>query len=282
MLIECSFSTSTTNSQSGRCLPMIHRRCVLHTALLFSFLFSGNAAAAEVTPSYTPELNQLRQAFLHQVGNAVSDESYLRQVQHDMLQMIQKITCLEPEYFLYVDRNPERQLAFVALYDPDAKRVELIGNDKVSTGNPKRKGHFLTPIGRYENTTTNVGYRAEGTKNKKGWRGLGAKGSRVWDLGWQWTYIPGGKTCIRLLIHASDPVGGEKRLGKVDSKGCVRISAKLNRFLDHYGILDRNFEAKKNVRSLSWLLKSDRQPVMFAGRYLFVSDSQMFIGPLTP
>ena len=78
---------------------------------------------------------------------------------------------------------------------------------------------------------------------------------------------------IRFLLHATDPIFGEKRLGKVDSKGCIRISGKLNQFLDHYGLLDREYEAQKNNKRISWVLKANREPVLFAGQYLLVGDS---------
>ncbi len=108
-----------------------------------------------------------------------------------------------------------------------------MGSDKSSTGNSARLGHYLTPIGVFRNVPSNMNYRALGTKNKRGWRGLGVKGSRVWDLGWQETIHPkGGKINIRLLVHATDPDEGERRLGRVDSKGCIRLTAKMNRFLD--------------------------------------------------
>jgi len=118
-----------------------------------------------------------------------------------------------------------------------------------------------------------MSYRALGTKNSKGWRGLGAKGSRVWDFGWRDTPLKGGHIVqIRLLLHATDPDFGEPRLGKVDSKGCVRITAKLNRFLDSRGILDRKYELSHKAK---YVLRRDRQPVQFAGSYILVGDSRI-------
>ena len=127
--------------------------------------------------------------------------------------------------------------------------------------------------GKFENTVKNFGYRALGTKNDKGWKGLGEKGSRIWDFGWQKTEYKNGGKQIRLLIHATDPIYGEKRLGKRDSKGCIRISAKLNKFLDHYGVLDDDYEKNRNMKRASWLLRNDRKPIAFAGKYLIVGDS---------
>ena len=152
-------------------------------------------------------------------------------------------------------------------------KISIIGADKVSTGNPKRKGHFQTPAGIFANTVSNFSYRAEGTKNKKGWRGLGAKGSRVWDFGWQDTSHVDGKRSIRLLMHATDPENGEKHLGKIDSKGCIRISAKMNQFLDQFGILDADYEAQLGKKKSQWILRKDRMPVNYAGKYLLVGES---------
>ena len=78
---------------------------------------------------------------------------------------------------------------------------------------------------------------------------------------------------MRLLMHATDPDKGEPRLGRTDSKGCVRISSALNRFLDTYAILDSNYEDWAKTRSDSWLLKKDRMPVAYPGKYLIVGDS---------
>src|SRR5262252_1994783 len=47
---------------------------------------------------------------------------------------------------------------------------------------------------------------------------------------------------IRLLLHATDPDYLEKRLGRPASKGCVRIPAAMNRFLDRHGVLDADYE----------------------------------------
>ncbi len=176
-----------------------------------------------------------------------------------------------PQYFLLVDRSPEMQTASLAFFDGDTRTIAIIGTSETSTGNPKRLGFFETPIGIFRNTPRNMNYRALGTKNKKGWRGLGAKGSRVWDLGWQPTRDrKGGTIDIRLMVHATDPDFGEPRLGRQDSKGCIRISAKFNRFLDYYGILDARYE--QSARGKRVLLK-DRDPVTMEGSLVVVVDS---------
>jgi hypothetical protein len=158
-----------------------------------------------------------------------------------------------------------------------------IGRGFISTGNPKRKHFFITPTGIFRHSIQNFGYRAEGTENEFGWRGLGRKSRRVWDFGWQETEeIKQGskqKRIIRLLLHATDPDYGEPRLGKPDSQGCVRISGDLNDFLDHFGILDKDYESNKHLPEVQWLLKrkeNDRQVVAHPGECLLIGDSQEF------
>lgn len=252
----------------------------MKSKLLFLLLgFVAGLASAGEPQASTDEVMLLRQTFQQQVSSLQLEESYVLWACADACVSLATIEAasgfLESQYFVYVDRNPERQTILVGFYDPGRQAVFPIGWDRVSTGTAKRAGHFLTPVGVFENSTANVGYRALGTKNSKGWRGLGAKDSRIWDLGWQWTdhYVKKQRDDrqIRLLLHATDPKYGESRLGRPDSKGCVRISAKLNAFLDCRGILDADYEAE--AETFSWLLCPKRQPVARPGRYLIVGDS---------
>lgn len=175
------------------------------------------------------------------------------------------------QYFLLVDRNPEKQVVLLAFLDSVSREMVIVGASKTSTGNPKRRGFYETPVGVFKNAPANMSYRALGTKNDKGWRGLGAKGSRVWDLGWQTTVRQDGSPIeIRLLVHATDPNFGEPRLGKRDSKGCVRISATLNRFLDHYSILDALYEGNGKAQ---YVLPKNRESQGFGGSLVVVVDS---------
>ncbi|MBU2037485.1 hypothetical protein KJ866_04810 [Patescibacteria group bacterium] len=222
------------------------------------------------------EVQKMRAIFKEAVGVKVAAEAdYLNQVSQDAAQRLLSLgeSAKQSQYFLYVDRNPNKQIAWVGFFNASDGSVAIIGLDKISSGNEKRKGFFITPTGVFKNSPEIIGYRALGTKNEKGWRGLGAKGSRVWDFGWQKTKKKGEERLIRLLVHATDPIFGEKRLGKTDSKGCIRISSKLNRFLDYYGLLDKSYEAQKDDKRISWMLKPNRQPVLFAGQYLLVGDS---------
>lgn len=184
----------------------------------------------------------------------------------------------ESQYLLYVDRNPRRQLALVGFYDARTGRVLPVGVDLISSGNIAKSGdYYVTPTGVFENLVENFGYRAQGTPNKDGWLGLGAKGSRVWDFGYAKSQrmYQGAPTLseMRLLIHSTDPAKGEKRLGRMDSKGCVRVSAGLNAFLDVHSILDKNYEDWIKGRGASWLLLKDRAPVRYPGRYMVIGDT---------
>jgi hypothetical protein len=219
---------------------------------------------------------KMRSEFERIVGKeVVLDDNYRVWIESDVERLVRTLPEHDQvsQFFQYTDRNPERQIGAVVWYDGATGKACVIGADKLSTGSPKRKGHFETPVGAFMNTVSNLSYRAEGTKNKKGWRGLGAKGSRVWDFGWQNTVHTDGIRSIRLLMHATDPQFGESRLGKVDSKGCVRISAKMNKFLDQFGILDADYEKQINNKSVSWILKKDRTPIHYAGKYLLVGES---------
>jgi hypothetical protein len=100
---------------------------------------------------------------------------------------------------------------------------------------------------------------------------------RVWDFGWQpaakgWGSGETGE--IRLLLHATDPDYLERRLGHSASKGCVRIPAVMNRFLDRHGILDADYEpAAKEDPRFAALLLPDRMPTPLAGDVLVIVDS---------
>lgn len=222
----------------------------------------------------TNEADYLRETFSEQVGSISVTEEYREIVFSKVSTTMEEsgVIC-SPQYLLFVDRNPSVQLVTLLFVNPDGKHMTVIGTDKVSTGNPARRGYFVTPLGFLKNFPGNMSYRALGTKNSKGWRGLGTKGSRVWDFGWVETHTKKGEPYkIRLLMHATDPNYGEIRLGQVGSKGCIRISKKLNHFLDYFGILDAEYERSESKRVRDVLLPA-REPVCFAGRFVLVGDS---------
>jgi hypothetical protein len=141
---------------------------------------------------------------------------------------------------------------------------------------PGSVDHFITPTGVFDHTPGNMDFRAEGTYNALGIRGYGRAGMRVYDFGWvmgERGWGGGGASVMRLQMHATDPDTLEARLGRTHSKGCIRIPATLNVFIDHYGLLDHEYErAAASSRSL-WVLRPDRATTSWPGRYLVVVDS---------
>ena len=179
------------------------------------------------------------------------------------------------QLLVVVDRNPRIQQASVVLARPTGP-WEVIGTTHVSTGQPGRFDHYITPTGVFPHTDAILDYRAEGTYNENHIRGYGVKGMRIWDFGWQdaakgWRSDHGQ---IRLLMHATDPAVLEARIGRPASQGCVRIPAALNRFLDKYGVLDADYEraARDDIRYRALLLH-DRTPTPLAGDKMVVIDS---------
>ena len=111
---------------------------------------------------------------------------------------------------------------------------------------------------------SNPDFRAEGTFNENGIRGYGLRGLRVFDFGWQRVPKGWGDRAViqmRLQMHATEPDSLEARLGSPQSKGCVRIPTALNRLLDHYGVLDAEYEKLAREGRQFWVLKEDREAV---------------------
>lgn len=234
-------------------------------------LIKGNVLATNLPE----EVMLVRQKFVDTVDHVVLPDEYekfLVQKAKDATSQALDTFQNTSQYFLLVDRNPKSQVVSLAFFDAGENTIVLVGSSKTSTGNPKRLGYYETPTGVFRNLPQNMSYRALGTRNERGWRGLGVKGSRIWDLGWQTSkHHKGGPIDIRMLVHATDPDQGEKRLGTRDSQGCVRISAKLNYFLDHYGILDTLYEKSEKAK---WVLAKNRDPVTLAGSLVVVVDSE--------
>jgi hypothetical protein len=182
----------------------------------------------------------------------------------------------QPQLVIVVDRNPSVQQMRIVVARPDGAWQDL-GGARVSTGETGRRGYYVTPTGVFLHTDAILDWRAEGTFNENHIRGLGLKGMRVWDFGWQeaargWGTEEEGE--IRLLMHATDPAYLERRLGRPASKGCVRVPAAMNRFLDRRGILDADYErAAQTDRRFAALLLPDRTPTPLAGNMLVVIDS---------
>lgn len=180
------------------------------------------------------------------------------------------------QYLLVVDRHPYVQAALL-FWRSQRGEYRWIGASPVSTGMPGSFDHFETPLGVFDHSLANPDFRAEGTFNENGIRGYGAKGMRVFDFGWQ--KVPkgwgDGKVIeMRLQMHATDPDALERRLGSAQSKGCIRIPASLNRLLDHYGVLDADYEQAQHRGEKPWVLEEPREAVPDPGRYLVVVETR--------
>lgn len=182
---------------------------------------------------------------------------------------------LPPQFFLLVDRSPLVQAAFVYWLGA-ARAWRFVGASPVSTGYAGGYEYFITPLGVFEHTLANPDFRAEGTRNALGVRGYGVRGMRVYDFGWvegERTWDRRGRSLMRLQLHATDPELLEGRLGRARSKGCIRIPTTLNLLIDRRGLLDADYaQALREGRQL-WVLRTDRQPVTQAGRFLVIIDS---------
>ena len=129
----------------------------------------------------------------------------------------------------------------------------------------------------FEHTIANPDFRAEGTRNENGILGYGRRGMRVYDFGWQqaergWGF--GGEATMRLQMHATDPELLEIRLGTIQSKGCIRIPATLNTFIDRHAILDADYEQATAPGQTFWVLSKTREPTPWSGRYLVIVDTE--------
>lgn len=182
------------------------------------------------------------------------------------------------QFVLMVDRSPYVQAVFLYWLDAQtaSDRLRFIGASPASTGKPGQFGYFITPVGVFAHSLANKDYRAEGTRNKLGFRALGLKGMRVYDFGWvraERGWGRGGISPMRLLLHATDPDYLEQRLGEATSKGCIRIPATMNTLIDRYGLLDADYEQALAKGKKLWMIRPDRMPTSWPGRYLVVVDS---------
>jgi hypothetical protein len=186
------------------------------------------------------------------------------------------VVLTNAQYIVVVDRSSKVQAALVYWGDGEGK-LHFIGASLASTGRPGGYEHFLTPLGVFEHSIAHPDFRAEGTRNEFGIRGYGVQGMRVFDFGWvmgERTWGDGGLSPMRLQLHATDPDVLEPRLGSAASKGCIRVSASLNQVLDTYGLLDADYEAALERGVQLWVLRRDRAPTPWSGRYLVVVESE--------
>jgi len=263
----------------------------MRSILILSLLLClTSCASAEVVPKpATPvlpdrtaeELARLRTAFAAEVPKGISlpEEREKDLISRARALMADNAVLLDrPQLVIVVDRNPTAQEAALVLAQPNGDPWQVVGAAKISTGQRGRFDYYITPTGIFQHTDAILGYRAEGTYNENGIRGLGAKGMRVWDFGWQnavkgWRN-DGERGDIRLLMHATDPVALEPRLGRPASQGCVRVPGVLNVFLDRHGVLDADYErAAQTDQRYARLLRQDRTPTSLAGNMMLVVDS---------
>lgn len=235
-------------------------------------LGSGHAARAQI------DAHGLRQTYQEQVDRRLAlpphEVVLYGALALDML-WASGMAPIPAQYVAVVDRSRHVQAIFIYWVAAGATPV-LIGASPVSTGRVGQFDHFETPVGVFEHALKNPDFRAEGTRNKLGIRGYGTKGMRVFDFGWQQAQRGWGSretSEMRLQMHATDPDLLEQRLGSVQSKGCIRIPATLNRLLDHFGVLDADYESSTASGPRLWVLSPDREPVPDAGRYLIVVDT---------
>ena len=184
--------------------------------------------------------------------------------------------ALAGEYVVLVDRAANVQALFIYFRASAGEPWRMVGASPVATGRPGEFDHFLTPLGVFLHSPANMDFRAEGTMNQNGIRGYGKRDMRIYDLGWvagERGWGKGGYSPMRFQMHATDPDRLEPLLGIRHSKGCVRIPASLNVFLDHHGILDAEYEALVASGKSLWVLHSDRQATPWAGRFIVVVDS---------
>lgn len=232
---------------------------------------------AQPAPVYSDEL-MLGSAFEREVDKRLAIPQVAQQTYAQQLQKAfdaAGIAFAGPEFVIAIDRHTEVQAALLYWHRPP-QDWHFVGASPVSTGRPGRVDYFFTPLGIFRHTPANPDYRAEGTKNEFGILGYGRKGMRVFDFGWQLGergWGTGGRSQMRLQMHATDPFVLEPRLGTPQSKGCIRIPATLNRFLDHYGILDADYEEAMKAGRQFWVLPADRKPTLWSGRYLVVVES---------
>lgn len=207
----------------------------------------------------------------------VETQAHYAQLLNDTL-IVSGVQIATSQYLLVLDRNPDVQAIFMYWLDSQdsSDRFHFIGAAPASTGRLGKYDHFITPLGVFAHSLDNRDFRAEGTRNKLGVRGYGRKGMRVFDFGWvqaERGWGSGGQSPMRLLLHATDPDRLERHLGRPMSKGCVRIPATLNTFIDHHGLLDADYEQALAGGKKLWVLRPDRITTQWPGRYLVIVDS---------
>lgn len=250
--------------------------------LIISFLFASSPVLSSTEDGSSLALNFQREVD-RRLDVPQQDQARYAQLLETALAS-EGTPITKSQYVVMVDRNPFVQAIFVYWLDSQSSsdRLRYIGASPTSTGKPGQFDYFTTPVGVFAHTLNNRDYRSEGTPNSHGIRALGHKGMRAYDFGWtlgERGWGNGGLGQMRLLMHTTDPDYLEQHLGRVMSKGCIRIPATLNTFIDRYGILDADYEqAMANGKKL-WMIRADRTPTPWSGRYLVIVDSNSLERP---
>ncbi|WP_322041310.1 hypothetical protein [Burkholderia diffusa] len=237
------------------------------------------ALSAEEARNATARAIDMRKRFTQEVTRRLNVPASEQRAYGDRLQNAladADLGDLAGEYVALVDRAPNVQALFIYFRATPSNAWLMIGASPVGTGWPGKYDHFLTPLGVFHHSPDNMDFRAEGTTNDNGIRGYGKRDMRIYDFGWvdgERGWGKGGKSPMRFQMHATDPDRLEPLLGIRHSKGCVRIPASLNTFLDTHGILDDDYQARVEAGKSLWVLRRDRDITPIAGRYLAVIDS---------
>ncbi len=237
------------------------------------------ALSAHEAESATARALDMRKRFAQEVTRRLNVPANEQRAYGERLQRAlaaADLADLAGEYVVMVDRAPNVQALFIYFRATPANAWLLIGAAPVATGLPGQYDHFLTPLGVFHHSPDHMDFRAEGTTNENGIRGYGHRDMRIFDFGWidgERGWGKGGKSAMRFQMHATDPDRLEPLLGIRHSKGCVRIPASLNTFLDRHGILDDDYQARVEAGKSLWVLRGDREISPIAGRYLVVIDS---------
>ncbi len=245
---------------------------------------AGDAAADPLDPDVAAAFTRLRSALLRDVpGIQTPSRHAAADAAERAVALLHAAnqTVATPQMVVVVDRNPAVERLYLMLARPGgAETWRVMGASHVSTGQAGRVDYYITPVGVFLHSDAILDFRALGTFNEHHIRGIGLAGMRVWDFGWQWAkkgwHTDGEGGDIRLQMHATDPKYLEGRLGRPASEGCVRVSTALNRFMDHNGVLDADYErvAETDARYKA-LLTGAHTPTPLAGRLMVVIDSSL-------
>ncbi len=256
---------------------------VLQQAALSTLLCMGTVTAEAAPPGEDQAAHWPRQ-FAREVDRRLDVPA--RDQQRYIVLLQQALVAAQTplsgaQAFVLIDSSPQVQAAFIVMRTA-AGAWAWTGASPVSTGKAGSFDHFVTPLGVFAHTLDNPDFRAEGSFNEDHIRGYGLRGRRVFDFGWadaERGWGDGGTSQMRLQMHATDPSVLEPRLGRVESKGCIRIPASLNVFIDRHGILDADYEQAAAEGQPLWVLEPDREPIAAPGRYLVIIDSQTAARP---